>query len=473
MRRLVTVLLVACFAQPAAFGQSGRKKNAPPPVPQVPAPTDFRGAVAPPDARALADAKWFEVFKDEKLQDLIRDALQNNYDLRESVARMDAARASLGITRSEQFPTVGAGADVNAQRRSRDGAFTIPEPVEQHRTFGSVLTNLFTYEVDVWGRLRKQTAAARADLLASEEARRAVTTTIVGDVAASYFNLRALDFELEIARRTLTSRQESLRIIKLRQERGVSNLLEVRQAEELVYNATEVIPAVERDIEQQENFISLLTGKSPQAVPRGDELTAQQLPPEVPAGLPSDLITRRPDIRSAEAELYAADARIEVARKAFLPRISLTSFFGFESASLSSLFNPSRAVWGFLPEVSQPIFTGGRLKSNVNFTQAQRDFLLVNYERTIQNAFREVSDSLVAYRKSREVRAQRELLVATLRDRARLAYLRYNGGVSNLLEALDADRELFDAERSLAQARRDELLSVVQLYKALGGGWQQ
>jgi NodT family efflux transporter outer membrane factor (OMF) lipoprotein len=473
MRRLLVTLLVASFAQSAAVGQSGRKKKAPPPVPQVLAPTDFRGAVTPPDAQTLANAKWFEVFKDEKLQDLIREALVHNYDLRESFARIDAARANLGITRSEQFPTVGAGADVNAQRRSRDGAFTIPEPLEQHRTFGSVLTNLFTYELDIWGRLKKQTAAARADLLASEEARRAVTTTIVGDVATSYFNLRELDFELEIARRTLISRQESLRIIKLRQERGVSNLLEVRQAEELVYNATEVIPAVEQSIEQQENFISLLTGKSPQAVPRGEELTSQQLPPEVPAGLPSDLIARRPDIRSAEAEMVAADARIEVARKAFFPRISLTGFLGFESASLSGLFSASRAVWGFLPEVSQPIFNGGRLKSNVRFTQAQRDFLLVNYERTIQNAFREVSDSLIAYRKVKEVRSQRELLVATLRDRSRLAYLRYNGGVSNLLEALDADRELFDAELSLAQVRRDELLSVVQLYKALGGGWEQ
>lgn len=473
MKRLIAVLLVACFAQSAAFGQSGRKKNAPPPAPQVPAPADFRGAVAPTDARPLADEKWFEVFKDEKLQDLIREALQNNYDLRASVARIDAARASLGITRSEQFPTVGASTDVTTQRVSRDGAFTVPEPVRQNRTFGSVLLNLFTYELDIWGRLKKQTAAARADLLATEEARRAVTTTIVSDVAASYFNLRALDFELEIARRTLASRQESLKIIKLRQERGVSNLLELRQAEELVYNATEVIPAVERDIEQQENFISLLTGKNPQAVPRGAGLTEQQLPPDVPAGLPSDLLARRPDIRSAEAGLVAADARIEVARKAFFPRISLTGFLGFESDSLTSLFSPSRAVWGLVPQVAQPIFTGGRLKSNVRLTQAEKELLLVNYEGTIQTAFREVSDSLVAYRKSKEVRAQRELLVTTLRDRARLAYLRYNGGVSNLLEALDADRELFDAERSLAQARRDELLSVVGLYKALGGGWQQ
>jgi multidrug efflux system outer membrane protein len=193
----------------------------------------------------------------------------------------------------------------------------------------------------------------------------------------------------------------------------------------------------------------------------------------VPAGLPSDLIERRPDIRSAEQELVAASARIEVAKKAYFPRITLTGFLGFESSQLTNLFSPSRSVWGFLPQVTQPIFTGGRLKADVRFTQAQRDILLVNYERTIQNAFREVSDSLVAHRKVKEVRSQRELLVATLRDRSRLAYMRYKGGVSNLLEALDADRELFDAERSLARARRDELLTVVQLYKALGGGWQQ
>jgi len=284
--------------------------------------------------------------------------------------------------------------------------------------------------------------------------------------------LRELDFELQIAKRTLTSRQESLRIIKLRQDRGVSNMLEVRQAEELVYSASEVIPDLEKQIEQQENFLSLLIGKNPGPINRGAGLTEQQMPPNVPAGLPSDLIERRPDIRSAEHSLEAANARIDVAKKAYFPRITLTGFLGFESSSLSSLFSASRSVWGFVPQVTQPIFTAGRLKSNVRFSQAERDLFLVNYERTIQNAFREVSDSLIAYRKVKEVRIQRELLTETLRDRARLAYLRYNGGVSNLLEALDADRELFDAELSLAQARRDELLTVVQLYKALGGGWQ-
>jgi multidrug efflux system outer membrane protein len=249
-------------------------------------------------------------------------------------------------------------------------------------------------------------------------------------------------------------------------------MLDVRQAEELVYDATEVIPFLEQSIQQTENFLSFLTGRNPSTIARGNSLTDQQMPPSVPAGLPSDLIERRPDIRAAENSLIAANARIGVAKAAFFPRITLTAFLGFESAQLSNLFSGSRSVFGLLPQVTQPIFTGGRLKSNVRFTQAQRDFLLIDYQKIIQGAFREVSDSLIAYQKVREVRTQRTLLVETLRDRSRLSYLRYTGGVATLLDALDADRELFDAERSLALARRDELLTVVQLYKALGGGWQ-
>jgi multidrug efflux system outer membrane protein len=470
MKRAAIVLLIASLAQTIVLAQ---KKD---PIPKVETPIVYRGVADPnvvPNPQTLADTKWFDIFKDEKLQDLIHEALLHNYDLRESVARIDLARANLGLTRSEQFPQIYGSADVTTLGRSRDGQLTVPESVSKGRTFGSVLLNLFTFELDIWGRVRKQTQAARADLLASEEDRKTVLTTIVSDVAGSYFNLREFDFELEIAKRTLASREESLRIIKLRQQRGVATMLEVRQAEELVYNATETIPALERLIEQQENFLSVLVGKNPAPIIRGLALTEQQMPATVPSGIPSDLLARRPDIRAAEQGLLAAGARIEVARKAYLPRISLTGFLGFESASLSDLFKPSRGVWGFVPQVTQPIFTGGRLKSNVRFTQAQRDLFLVDYERIIQTAFREVSDSLIAYRKVREVRVQRDLLVTTLRDRSRLAYLRYTGGVSNLLEALDADRELFDAERSLAQARRDELLTVVELYKALGGGWQQ
>ena len=468
MKRTIMLVLLASLTPSFVLGQKKYQR------PTVETPPVYRADPnTTPNSQTLADTKWFEVFKDAQLQELIHQALVNNYDMRAAAARIDEARANYGITRSNQFPTIVGSADLTTLGRSRDGQQTIPEPIGRTRTFGSVLLNLLTFELDIWGRLRKQTQAAKADVLASEEARLAVTTTLVSDVATAYFNLRELDSELEIAHRTLTSRQESLRIIKLRESRGVSNMLEVRQAEQLVYSATEVIPDLEKSIEQNENFISFLTGKNPHAVTRGASLTEQQMPPAVPAGLPSDLIARRPDIRSAEEQLISANALIGVAKAAYFPRITLTGFLGFESSSLSSLFSPSRSVWGFIPQVTQPIFTAGRLKSNVRFTQAQQQLFLVNYERTIQSAFREVSDSLIAHRKVREVREQRELLVTTLQDRSRLAYLRYNGGVANLLEALDADRNLFDAELSLAQARRDELLTVVQLYKSLGGGWQQ
>src|SRR5687767_10392373 len=466
MKRLLAALLLTCVAFTYGVAQTSQS-------PQVPTPAAFRSDPAPqPDPQTLADLKWFEVFKDEKLQQLIRDALTNNYDLREAVARIDAARANLGITRSEQFPSIVASSDVINQRQSRSSTFDLPEPIKRDRSFGSALLNLLTFELDIWGRLRKQTAAARADLLATEEARRAIITTLISDVANAYFTLRELDFELDISRRTLASRQESLRLIKLREQRGVATMLEVRQAEELVYGATEVIPALEQGIQQAENFLSFLTGRNPGDIERGLSLTEHHTLPVVPAGLPSDLIERRPDIRAAENSLVAANLRIEVAKKEYFPRISLTSFLGYESGQLTSLFSGSRNVWALAGQVTQPIFTGGRIKSNIRLTQAQRDFLLIDYQQTVQGAFRDVSDSLIAFRKTREVREQRELLVNTLRDRSRLSYLRYSGGVATLLDALDADRELFEAERSLAVSRRDELLTLVQLYRALGGGWQ-
>lgn len=471
MKQAIVALLFLCLLQPLVIGQQAQ-----PPAPQAPSgqpPATFRGDVRPqPDKNSLADLKWFELFKDPKLQQLIQDALAYNYDVREAVARIDAARATVGIVRSEQYPNIYATGDVINQRSSRSGAIDIPAPLRRDRSFGDILLNLLNFELDVWGRLRKQTAAARADLLSTEEARRFVITSVISDVATAYFSLREFDYELEISRRTLTSRQESLRLINLRQQRGVATMLEVRQAEELVYDATEVIPSLEQSIEQTENFLSYLTGKNPQAIERGLSLTEHVLLPEVPPGLPSDLLERRPDIRAAEANLTAANLRIDVAKKEWFPRISLTAFLGYESGQLSSLFSGSRSVWNLAGNVSQPIFTGGRIKNNIRFTQAQRDFFLVDYKKTVEAAFRDVSDSLIAFRKVREVRTQRALLVDTLQDRSRLSYLRYTGGVATLLDALDADRELFDAERSLAQARRDELLAVVQVYKALGGGWQ-
>ena len=433
----------------------------------------FRGAEDTTDPTSIGDLKWFEVFKDEELQKLIRQAMVRNYDLRTAGARINAARADLGLARSDQFPQFELSADLTTTRTSRNGQLASSGQGGQKRSFGSVLLNLLTFELDVWGRLRNQTKAARADLRASEEDRNAVMTTVVGDVAAGYFSLLELDSELDIAKRTLATRQESLGLIRIRQEGGVATMLDVRQAEELVYQASETIPDIERAIEQTENQLNLLMGNNPGPITRGKSLVEQPTLPAVPSGLPSSLLERRPDIRAAEHALEAQRARVSAAKAAFFPRISLTGLLGFQSDQLSGLFTGPSGAWTLIPQVTQPIFTAGRLKSNVKFAKAQQEMALVAYQQTIQNAFREVSDALVQYRKVKEIRVQQELLVTTLRDRSQLAYLRYTGGVDTLLNALDSDRDLFNAELNLAQTKRNELLSLVQLYKALGGGWQQ
>jgi len=438
-------------------------------------PDSFRGTegTGPADQSSIGDLKWFEVFKDAELQKLVRTAMQQNYDLRAAVARINAERANLGLARSNQFPQFEAGADLTTSRTSRNGQVSIPGQGGRARSFGSVFLNLLTFELDIWGRLRQETKAARAELRASEEDRKAVMTTVVSDVATGYFSLLELDSELDIGKRTLATRENSLRLIQLRQQGGIATMLDVRQAEELVYQASQTIPDTERSIEQTENQISLLLGNSPGQISRGQSLTEQQELPAIPAGLPSSLLERRPDIRAAENNLEAQHALVYAAKAAYFPRISLTGLFGFQSNQLSNLFTGPGSAWSFVPQITQPIFTAGRLKSNVKFAKAQQELALVQYQQTIQTAFREVSDALVQYRKVKEIRTQQELLVTTLRDRSRLAYLRYQGGVDTLLNALDADRDLFNAELSLAQTRRNELLSLVQLYKALGGGWQQ
>jgi multidrug efflux system outer membrane protein len=442
--------------------------------PSVKTPESFRGAdePGPVDQTSIGDLKWFEVFNDEELQRLVRTAMQQNYDLRAAVARINAARANLGLTRSNQFPQLDASADLTLTRGSGNGQLAGSGQAGRGRGFGSVLLNLLSFELDIWGRLRQETKAARAELRASEEDRKAVMTTVVSDVATGYFSVLELDSELDIAKRTLATRKDSLRLIKLRHQGGVATMLDVRQAEDLVYQASQTIPDTERLIEQTENQISLLLGNNPGPIARGQSLTQQQELPEVPAGLTSSLLERRPDIRAAEANLEAQHALVNAAKAAYFPRISLTGLLGFQSNQLSNLFTgPSRA-WSFVPQITQPIFTAGRLKSNVKFARAQQEFAVVQYQLTIQTAFREVSDTLVQFRKVKEIRIQQELLVTTLRDRSRLAYLRYQGGVDSLLNAHEADRDLFNAELSLTQTIRNELLSLVQLYKALGGGWQ-
>ncbi len=444
--------------------------------PIVQPPAAFRGSVdtaSAPDPESMADLKWFEVFKDERLQELIRTALVSNYDLRQALERVDAARANLGITRSDQFPNVTASADMTTLRNSNSGQFALPGGVSRNRTFGTVMLDLLSFEIDIWGRARRATEAARADLLGAEENRKAVMTMVVGDVSAAYFNLLELDMELEVARETLATRQESLGLIKARQRGGVATLLDVRQAEQLVYGAAQTIPDIERLIEQTENRINLLLGKDPGPVERGRSLTEQEQPPSAPPGLPSSLLERRPDIRAAEQYLIAATANIGVAKAAYFPQISLTGFLGGQSNQLTNLFSGPGGAWNFAPQATLPIFNAGRVKSGVKLSEAQQRLALTQYQQAIKNGFREVSDALVGYSKVKEIRAQQESLVSTLKDRSRLAHLRYGGGVDTQLNALDADRDLFAAELSLAQTKRNELLSLVQLYKALGGGWRQ
>jgi outer membrane protein, multidrug efflux system len=468
-KRLTSWTVIASLLAGCTVGPKYRK-------PIVEPPSVFRGdgdRTPVTDPGSLADLKWFEVFKDEQLQELIRTALVNNYDLSQAVTRVQAARASLGIKRSEQFPNVTAGADMTTLRNSSSGQFALPAGFSRDRTFGTVLLNLLSFEIDIWGRLRRATEVARADLLATEESRKAVMTTVVGDVAAAYFNLLELDMELEIARDTLATRQESLRLIQARQKGGVATMLDVRQAEQLVYSAAQTVPDIERSIEQAENQISLLLGKDPGPVTRGRALTEQEQPPSAPPGLPSSLLERRPDIRAAEAALMAATANIGVAKAAYFPQISLTGFLGGQSNQLSNLFSGPAGAWNFAPQITAPIFNAGRVKSGVRLTEAQRQMALTQYQQAIKTGFREVSDALIEYRKVKEIRAQQELLVTTLQDRSQLAYLRYRGGVDTLLNALDADRDLFNAELSLALTRRNEMLALVQLYKALGGGWRQ
>jgi len=443
--------------------------------PAVTTPDSFRGASAaiPPDKQSIAELKWFEVFQDEQLQELIRTALQQNYDLRDAVARVDAARANLGITQADQYPNFGIGADVPSRELSRRGEFTIPRGTSRQRTYGEVFLNLFSFEIDIWGRLRRATEASRADLLASDWNRKAVVTTLISDVATSYFSLLELDLELEIAKNTLATRSESLRLIKLQLQGGVGTLLDVRQGEQLVYGAAETIPDAERQIEQTENQISFLLGKNPASISRGHLLTEQQTPPEVPAVLPSSLLERRPDIQAAEQSLVSANASIGVAKAAYFPQITLTGEFGYQSTALANLFSGSRRIWSFIPQITQPIFEGGRLTSGVERAEAQQRSALAQYEGAIQAGFRDVSNALVQYQRIKEIRAQRELLVTALQDRKRLAYMRFRGGVDTMLNALQADQDLFVAELSLAEVKRDDLLSLVQLYKALGGGWQE
>jgi multidrug efflux system outer membrane protein len=438
--------------------------------PNTDAPAAYRGLTpeeaASASTQSLGEQKWWEVFQDEELQKLIRTALQQNYDARIAATRVLAAQAQLGITRANQFPTLSAvGTGTNLHNPS-----TGPIP-SYGLTIGKVFASA-AWDVDFWGKYRRATEAARANLLAAGWARQEVNATLVANVAAAYFQLRELDLELDISQNALASRKESLELTKTLEEHGINSILDVRQAEQLVYTAAAEIADLQRRIGQQEDLLSTLMGNNPGPIaPRGKELIDQPHPPTIPAGLPSALLERRPDIRQSEELLVAANAQIGAARAAYFPDISLTAAPGFQSSALSSLFSGSAGLWTFAGTVTQPIFNAGQIRSNVRLAEAQQQGAVLSYQQTIQGAFRDVSDALIAYQQNQEFRAQEELLARAAQDAAQLSGKRYEAGTTNYLEVLTNDTNYLSADLGLAQARLNELLALVQIYKALGGGW--
>jgi multidrug efflux system outer membrane protein len=427
---------------------------------------------APSTETSFADLGWWEVFKDPQLSAYLAEALTNSWDIKIVAARVLQAEAQARITRSQYFPTVNAGGDLATSRSSQNGPIPIPSGVNPQRSYGDAFVSMPAYEVDLWGRIRRANEAARANLLATEDAQQTVRQTLVSAVATAYLQLLELDLELEIAQNTYGVRTNSLGLTASRQEGGVASIQDVHQARILVYTAEAAIADDYRRIEQQENLLCILLGRNPGHIERGNALVKQTLRAEVPAGLPSSLLERRPDVRAAEQGLVAANANIGQAKAAFYPQLTLTGFYGYQSVALSDLFTGASRTWQFGPAVTVPLFTGGRLKGNLKLAQATFQESLAFYQQSVQSAFREVSDSLIAYQRTQEYRAKEEENTQAHRDAAETANVRYEGGVTSYLEVLYNEQELFSSELLLAQARLNELLSVVQLYHALGGGWQ-
>lgn len=440
--------------------------------PSVPAPPTFRGADEPTETDAskqaisLGEEKWWEVFQDPKLQDLIRTALKQNYDVRLAAERIVQAQAQVGVSRAAQFPEIDANASITSQEYSK-------------QNFGPRMVNMgqlglsASWNLDFWGKYSRATEQARAQLLSQEWAHRAVLNTVVMNVATGYIQLRALDMQLEITKSTLDSRRQSLKLTQTLEAGGQSTMLDVRQAEQLVLTSEAQIRDLERQLEQQENSLCNLLGENPHPIVRGLTLDQQPHLPTVPAGIPSALLERRPDIREAEETLIAANAAIGVARAAYFPQISLTGSASTQSNALTRLFTNSASAWSYGPQVSLPIFNAGRIKNDVKVAESEQRQAVLSYQQTIAASFRDVSNALVAYRKYQEYRTQQEKLAAAAKDAAHLSNIRYEGGQTAYLEVLTNETNYLSAELNLTSAKQNELLSLVQLYNALGGGWQQ
>ena len=432
--------------------------------PALPAPDNFYGMSGPASEASLADTKWWDLFADPALRSLIEEALRNGYDVRLAAARVEESRARYGIAGSLYYPDLGYSAGLS---RVHTSAYSLPGNVTGNQVTANALVS---WELDVWGRVRRLNEAARAQYLATEEGRRAVVLSLVADVASAYFDLRDLDAELEISRRTRATFQDTYDLFSRRLAGGAASALETARAEALLANASAQIPALEQRIVARENQITLLLGRSPGPIPRGGSLTEQALPPAVPAGLPSALLLRRPDVRAAEQSLVAANANVGVARAAFYPTLSITGLFGGLSTGLQDLFAAGR-TWSIGAGLLGPLFAGGSLRAQERIARAQFDQARVAYEQAVTRALGEVSSDLVAIEKLAVEETERERSVHATREAVRLATLRYESGLSAYFEVLDALQLLLPAETALVQTRRDRLTAFVSFYRALGGGW--
>src|SRR5580692_1376497 len=454
----IAVLLAGC-----AVGPNYKR-------PTVNVPTDYRDSVTSETAAAssIGNEKWWDVYQDPVLTQLIHTALQQNYDVRIAATRVLEAQDQLGIVRANQFPSASLGAGVFSQQNAKVSSLFPAYQVNAGQINLSVIWNL-----DFWGKYRRQTEAARAQMLASEWGQQAVISSLVANVATAYFQLRALDSELEIAKRTLGSRQQSLQLTQVLETHGSASDLDVSQSEQLVYTASETIPDLERQIRQQENLLSILLGENPGSIPRGRALTEQPVPDSVPAGLPSELLERRPDVREAEANMVVANAQIGAAKAAFFPSIALTGTGGLESNQLSRFISAPSETWLGALSVAQPVFEGGALRSQLKLSRAQYQETVLAYQQSAQSALEQVSNALIASQKDRQFREQQELLVQAAERSDRLSLVLYKQGGASYIQVLTNETNYFSAELNLVQAQLNERLALVQLYQSLGGGWRQ
>jgi len=438
--------------------------------PTADVPQEFRAPAPQQAAQAssLGNEDWWQVYQDPVLTQLIHTAIAQNYDVRIAAARVLEAQAQVGITRANQLPSASVGANVFSQQNAK-----VTNLFPAYQVNGGELNLSVIWNLDFWGKYRRQTEAARAQLLATEWGQRAVLSSLVANVATAYFQLRALDTELEISQRTLASRQQSLQLTQTLESHGGGSGLDVSQAEQLVYTASETIPDLERQIQQQENVLSVLLGENPQSIPRGRPLTEQPVPQNVPTGLPSELLERRPDVRQVEENMVAANAQIGVAKASFFPSLSLTGLGGLESNALQHFITQPSETWYGAFNVSQPVFQGGALRSQLRLARANWQEATLSYKQTIQDALEQVSNSLVASQKDREFREQQELLTQAAQQTDQLSEVLYKNGGASYLQVLTSETNYFSAELNLVEAQLNERLALVQLYQALGGGWQQ